>query len=509
MNMKEINIKKFVFICLAIVLYSYIACAQNIAEEEIWMGWAANEYKGMSYGAVANDNEDEKLRVDGYGRYQFKYNTNLIDFLKFADETYFKKWIEMGKGSSNLNKYENGLPQAWTDYYVNNKDSFIKKQDEFLYEKYYLPIKDIFNQSGIALNEKSPYLKGAIFSITIFRFNNNEINQSISRSSLRDLIDLYEEDETKYITKLYNLMIEKYSEDLLKKRWSKEKQACLDRQEDTFNSHVGEILNKKGDANSMTFIRELNNLNPSIMYEFLANEKFTRDDVLEWYDAVRNSVNYNEEFNITSGVLDFGTSTSKGINLDGYLDLIESEAVFKIPNNGSNIIYIPQNTNKATYSDLKFGVNNIAQGGASLAVLSMAINKLYGNNNLVMPNDLYNTLIEKHGDANYYYDEERKGNRNEIIIDLANQYGIACNTIAKSSVMESLINENLIIARVAESEFTKYGTFILLCGIRSHNDKNYILVADPNIYHTRYLYNLYDIDYLANTCKGIFFELRR
>lgn len=505
-----IKIKKYIFaVVITAILFSFQNHAQNIGGEDIWMGFATNEYNGMSYGAVANDNEDEKLKIDGYGRYQFKHNTNLVDFLRFVDENYFKKWIEMGKGSYNLNKYEYGLPQAWTDYYVNNKDTFIEKQDRFFYENYYVPIESYFNQSNISLSEKSSYLKGAILSITVFRLNNNEINQTISRSSLIDLIDLYEEDDTKYIAKLYNMMIDRYSDEDLKKRWSKEKQACIDMQDDTFDSHIGEILNKKGEANSMTFIRELNNLNPTILYEFLSNEKFTRDDVLEWYDAVRKSVNYNEEFGISSGVLDFGTSTSRGINLNGYLDLIENEVVFKKPNNGSNIVYIPQNTNKASYSELRFGVNNIAQGGASLAVLSMALNKLYGNSNLIMPNDLYNTLLEKHGDVNYYYDEEKRGNKNEIIFDLAHNYGISCNTIAKTSVMSSLTNGKVVIARVAESEFTKYGTFILLCGVKLYNGKNYIIIADPNIYHTRYLYNLYDIDYLANTCKGIFFELSK
>lgn len=500
----KLKIKKIIILLLTnIILFAFASFSQDIAGEEIWMGWAVNEYNNYSYGACANNSDDERLKVDGYGRYQFKYNTNLIDFLKYADEGYFKKWIDFGKGSERLNNYNDGLPQAWTDYYASNTEKFKELQDKFLYEKYFSQIKRIYSNSGISLNDA--YVKGAIFSIAMYRVNNNEISQSISVSSLNDLINLYDANNDIYVKKIYDAAIERYTDEKDIKRFSKEKQECLEKRDDAFDSHIGEILNKKGDTNSITFIRELNNLNPSIFREFLQKKKFTDDKVLEWYDAVRTSVNFHDEFNITSGVLDFGTSTSHGIDIDGYLGLIENEVVFKIPSNGSNTYYIPQNTNKASYSELKFGVNNIAQGGSSLACMSMAISKLKGK--IVIPSEIYYKLKDKYNDVNYFYDKNKMGNKNEIIEEIANFYGLKSNIISQNSVIGSLINGNVVVARVSDSEFTKYGTFILLCGVRSYNGKNYIIVADPNIYHTRYLYKLYDINYLANTCNGIFFEI--
>ena len=510
MNMKNRIFKSIIFIAL-LVLSTNAVFAQDMCGEEIWMGWATNEYNGMSYGAVANNNEDSKLKINGYGRYQFKNTTNLIDFLDYADNTYFREYIEYGKGSERLNDYNYGLPQAWTDYYVNNNAKFIEKQDRYLYTNYYVPITNYFREKGIELWNKSPYVKGAILSIVMHRYNNNEITQNISRQAVSDLIDLYVEDDKAYITKIYDMVKNKYTKDELKKRFSSEKQACLEERDDEFKSTAGEILNKYGKANGATFIRELNNLNPSIFKEFLINKKFTEASVLDWYDAVTTSVDYNKGLNISSGVLDFGTSTSRGINIDGYIDLIENEVVFKMPNNYTNIYYIPQNTNIASYSDIKFGINNVAQAGSSLACLSMAINKLQNrnNNNLVLPGELITEIINRCGDFNYYYDKNRQGNRNEIISDIASWYSLSSAIISKASVLTSLVSGNIVIARVQDSEFTKYGTFILLCGVREHNEKQYVIVADPNIYHARYLYNLYDIEYIANTCKGIFFEIRR
>ena len=497
---------------ICILLLKSNIYSQVIDGNDIWMGWATNEYNGMSYGAVANyDIDDEKLRVPGYGRYQFKYNTNLVDFLEYADKNYFKKWIEYGKGSEKLNKYEYGLPQAWTDYYVANKDEFINKQDVYLITNYYLPMKQYFMEAGFNIDYESDYIKGALLSILMFKYDNNEISQNISRGSVNDLINAYiPNDEDKCIENLYDIIISKNStNELLVKRFTKEKEACIDKQDDEFDSNIGEILNKKGETNSASLLKEINSVNGTIFKEFIANDRFKSSQTLDWYDAVRTSVNYKEEFNISSGVLDFGVSTSRGINMNNYLSLIEDEVVFKIPDNGSYTYYIPHNTNKTTYSQMKFGSNNISQGGSSLACMSMALSRIRnrGEYNLILPHDIANKIIEKYNDVNQFYDETKLGQKNEIISAIADIYGVKANTISKNSVLSCISKGNMVIARVQKSEFTKNGAFILLCGIKNHNDKDYVIVADPNIYHTRFLYNIYDIEYIANTCKGIFFEV--
>lgn len=483
-------------------IYAYDLCG-----EDIWMGWTSNEFNDMSYGAVANSNEDEKLNVKGYGRYQFQSNTNLVDFLSFADSEYFKKWIEMGKGSGRLNKYEYGLPQAWTDYYANDKASFVKKQDQYIYNNYFNVIAEYYASSGINLHEESSYVKGAVLSIVINRFYDNEISQKISKSGIQDLIDCYDGNEEAYIVKIYDIELRKHSnDDKITKRFSKEKNACIEKKEDTFDSKIGEILNSQGQTNSLTMIRELNNLNSTIFKNFLSTGKFTTNDNLEWYDSMRNSdLDFKKELGISSGVLDFSSTTSKGLNMANYLGLIEKEVVFNNANNGTDIIYMPQNTSKGDYSSEKFGSNNVAQGGASIACLSMAINKL--TNSSINPKDIISRITEKYQNYNYFYDKKNKGQRNEIISEVANMYGLSCNNISMNSVIGALNSRHMVIARVQKSEFTKNGTFILLCGTREYNGKNYVIIADPNIYHTRFLYNLYDIEYIANTCKGIFFDI--
>lgn len=502
------RIVKNLIIIIQCILYINILYAQTIGPEEIWMGWATNEYGGMSYGAVANfEVEDTKLQVKGYGRYQFKSNTNLVEFLDYADSEYFKKWIEMGKGSDRLNLYEYGLPQAWTDYYANNKEKFSKLQDDYLYVKYFYPIAAYFLEEGINIHDFSPYIKGAILSIVIYRYNKNEINQNISKQAVIDLIDCYDESEEKYINSLYDTILSKYSsQEEIIKRFTKEKRACIEQHDDFFDSKVGEMLNKVGDTNSLTMIRDLNNLNSTIFQNFLDNNKFASSENLEWYDAMRNSgLNFKDELGISSGVLDFSTSTSRGLNLANYLGLIEKEVVFNEVDNGTGIIYIPQNTSKGDYSNISFGSNNVAQGGASLACLSMAINKLCSLN--ITPANIIDKIKGEYGNYNHFYDEKNKGQKNEIIKEVCRMYGLSSYTISQQSVMGVLGAGHMVIARVQKSEFTKNGTFILLCGAEMYNGKTYVIIADPNIYHARYMYNLYELEYIANTCKGIFFDI--
>ena len=192
--------------------------------------------------------------------------------------------------------------------------------------------------------------------------------------------------------------------------------------------------------------------------------------------------------------------------MSNYLGLIEKEVVFNEPNNGTGIVYMPQNTSKGDYSSESFGANNVAQGGASLACLSMAINKLNSSN--IDPGNIIVKIKDKYNSYNYFYDVENKGQKNEIIREVSEMYGLTCNNISANSVISALFNGHMVIARVQKSEFTKNGTFILLCGVKEYNNKTYVMIADPNIYHARFLYNLYDIEYIANTCKGIFFDIR-
>lgn len=510
------NIKQkilYLIIIIGILMINNSLFAQDLCGEYVWMGWANNQYGNMSYGAVADYSiNDEKLQVKGYGRYQYYYKTNLIDFLSFLDADYFKRYIEFGLGSDKLNDYTYGLQIAFTDYFNDFKDKMIEKQDKFLYEKYYLELKNRLKDNGINLNEHNEYLKGACLSYLMYNLDKNEILQSVNNEIVRKLSDFYSSDDKEYITNIYDYLIEINSANKnIRDRFVKEKRACLEEQDDDFDSKIGELLNIGGTSNSLTSIREINESNPEIFNTFLTNGKFFTESNLSWYDSVRHSVDYSQ-FGISSGVLDFGISTSKGYNVDGYLSLINNEVAFKKPNTNYNVFYIPQNYfgNDKDYSNVNFGANNIAQGGGSLACLSMCINKFLDNNesNLILPNDIVDIIKENHdGDYNFYYNTEKKGQNNEIIADVCSYYNLSSNQISGSSISSSLANGLLVIARVQESEFTKWGNFVLIVGSEVIDGVQMYCVYDPNIYHANYIYKLYDLNYLINDCKGIFFEI--
>ena len=496
-----------------LIMISNLTNAQHLANEDIWMGWSNNQYGQMSYGAVADYSvNDEKLQVKGYGRYQFYYKTNLIDFLRYLDEEYFKVFIEYGQGSDKLNDYSYGLQIAFTDYYNDFKDKMIQKQDEFIYSNYYLSVKDKLLAKSIDLNGFSEYLKGAVMSYTMFNLERNEIMQNINNQLINKLAECYSNDENIFISNIYNYLIEINStNEITKERFIKEKRACLEHQDDLFNSKIGEMINTGGTSNSLSSIRQINEQNPQIFEPFLKQGKFYTKQQLDWYNSVRTSVDFKKEFGIDSGVLDFGISTSKGYNIDNYINLVSNEVAFKVPNNNCPVMYIPQNYmgDDKDYATIKFGANNIAQGGGSLACLSMCITYFNENNVMTLPNDIVDKIKENHNDDyNFYYNVEKKGQDNEIITDVCKYYGLNSGVISGNSIASVLASGGLVIARVKESEFTRWGNFVLIAGSQVIDGIQMFYIYDPNIYHANYLYKLYDLNYLLES-GGTFFKISK
>ena len=520
-------IKKLVIVGIFTVLSINTIYAYDLCGESIWIGGVNNQYSNMSYGAVADYSQsDPKLQIKGYGRYQFYYKTNLIDFLSFVDSTYFNKWINFGSGSNKLNDYSYGLPIAFTDYYNDKMENMKNKQDEYIYTKYYLPMKEKLENKGVNLDNYDEYLKGAVLSFTMYNIDKNEILQTINDNLVNKVKSFHASDNDTFITNIYNYLIEINQNNTdNRERFVKEKRACLEHHSDEFNSKIGEILNSQGTSTSFSLIRDINNANPNIFKDFLQNKKFSEDNI-EWYNSIRQ-LDFKKEIGITSGVMDFGINTSRGYNQGSYESLIASEVCFTMPNSNCPIYYIPQNFlptmidnfeskkemsyQGKQYALKKFGANNIAQSGGSVACLSMAINKFFGRNasNLSLPDKIVEKIEEMHnGDYNYYYDEEKKGQKNEIITDVAREYGLTARNIAGSSIISSLSSGGLVIARVSNCEFTKWGNFVLIGGYETINGENLLNVFDPNIHHANFLYKLYDVNYLINDCSGIFFELK-
>ena len=281
--MKDNNLFK-IFIITFILLISNLVNAQHLASEDIWMGWANNQYNQMSYGAVAD-----------YGRYQFYYKTNLVDFLSYLDTNYFKLYIEYGQGSDKLNDFSYGLQLAFTDYYNDFKGTMIQKQDEYIYNNYYLSVKNKLLEKGRDINSFSQYLKGAVMSYTMFNIDRNEILQSINNQLINKLYDCYNYDEDTFISNIYDYLIEINStDDIVKERFIKEKRACLEHHSDEFNSKIGELINTGGSSNSLSYIKQINIEKPEIFEDFLEQGKFYTDTQKEWFNTVRSSVDFKD-----------------------------------------------------------------------------------------------------------------------------------------------------------------------------------------------------------------------
>ena len=94
MNMATRLIKNTLIVIGFIIINIANIYAYNLCGEDVWRGGINKQYNMASYGAVADNSSDDKLKISGYGRYQFNYKTNLIDFLMFLDEQYFERFTQ-------------------------------------------------------------------------------------------------------------------------------------------------------------------------------------------------------------------------------------------------------------------------------------------------------------------------------------------------------------------------------------------------------------------------------
>lgn len=496
-----------IFICF-LFLFQISIYAKHICGDDVWLGFANIYYENLNYGSVPMVDTNNNIKSKKYGKYAFDYKTNLIELLTEIDSEYFSKYIEYGRGSEKLINEEDGLPEAFSTYYANNKKHVEEVEDKYLYNNYYIKAKDALNEKGIDLSIYSEYIKGAVLSYTLHKLEKNIISQSINGAFINDIKDVFsEETEDAIIIRLYKIMDDKFgqSEEESKKLF-KERNKCLEKSDDGEEYFEGGRLVIDNSIYSDKYTKDINATASFIYDEFLTNGKIYEEVQLEWYDNVRYDIDYSDEINITSGFLDIATETSKGIKQERIIDKIESELVLKEIDNGQGIIYVPQNPVIESYAYLKFASNNVAQGGGSIACLSMAINKLLNKsgNFLITPDKILSKITEEKGDCNTYYNEEKKGMENEIITEVAELYGLKSSIIAKDSISTVLSTNGLVIARVNESEFSNVGNFVLLSGYEEKNGQMCCYVIDPNIAHVRLLYNLYNIDYIKSISDVVF-----
>lgn len=501
---------KIKYIVLFIFLFNFGTFAKNICGENIWTGWVDIYYEESGYGAVPRISDETGLVINTYGRYAFDYKTNLVDLLKEINDEYFDRWISFGPGSEKLINEEYGLPIAFNKYFSNNKEKVINIQDKYIYDNYYSKIKNELSNVGISLDSNSEFIKGMVLSYTFKKIKHNLISQNINSSFANEIKTCYDSNNDKFINNLYLLMIDRFAEnESEKKKIYKERNDCLNKIDDSEKINEGSerlVIN----SNNFSDKYALNITKESNPYDnFLYLDKFGEQQNLDWYDNVRNDVDYRDNFKISSGFLDVSAESSRGIKLEKYIEKVEDELVKQTINNGRGFIYLPQNSVKQDYSYLKFGQNNVAQGGGSISCLSMVINKLLNKKDefMITPKNIINKIKEEKKNENFYYNTEKGGMENEIITDVCSFYSLNSSIISKDSINSILYNNGIIIARVGKSEFATEGNFIILSGYEVKDGNVCCYIIDPNIAHAQYLFNLYPIDYLKSI-SNVLFEIK-
>ena len=82
---------------------------------------------------------------------------------------------------------------------------------------------------------------------------------------------------------------------------------------------------------------------------------------------------------------------------------------------------------------------------------------------------------------------------------MASYYGVNCQEISSSSIMNALRDGRPVIMSCVPGEFTKQGHFIVLTGVTSDG---YITVNDPNGSHSDKSYKKYTLNEITNNGKG-------
>lgn len=184
-----------------------------------------------------------------------------------------------------------------------------------------------------------------------------------------------------------------------------------------------------------------------------------------------------------------------GIQIDGVAGNINAQN-YQVPQNGGNnsVVYYQQNGGQA-WSGMRFGGKNIGNSGCSVTCLSMVISYTSGTN--VYPSDVVNKIAEKNdGNYNKFYAGD-KGQSWDIFPKVASYYGLQCNKISSSSIMQSLRDGKPVIMSCKPGEFTTKGHFIVLTGLTSDG---FIVVNDPA--HPDKSFKKYTLEFIKSQGKG-------
>lgn len=462
---------------------------ETVYDDEIWMGWTIFESGNVGYGQAGGDGGR------AYGRYQFDYQYALPEFLTYVVSTdsekysMLSKYTRYGAGSDKLLSGA-GLGADWVKAYYADQEEFSRLQDEFAYDHYYLPAKQIMASHGIDLDEiGDPAVKGTVYSFSI---RDGQYDQG-----LRAAWQSYSagDDISTWLNKMYNLEARRHPTQA--NRWNNEQRiAALNGATTGYLSDLGSILTADGTV-YQDYVKGWIEKYPDLAEAFKKSGGWNTDNKT-WATALRGIGDWQEIYGIKGGCLDFSYATSGGMYIS---DVIVDAKSLSIPDNGSSmpVVYMAQSGGQP-WSNVPFGGGTIATSGCSVTSLAMVLSYLKSDvdsDGWIYPSDIVVAIAGKYGNYNHFYTKD--GQAWEIFPAVAAIYGVSCKQISTASIIRELEAGRPVIMSCKPGEFTSKGHFIVLSGL---TDDGYVTVNDPNSAHAFYSYKKYPVSYLVGCGKG-------
>ncbi len=222
------------------------------------------------------------------------------------------------------------------------------------------------------------------------------------------------------------------------------------------------------------------------------------EEQTDWAYALRNADDFSKLYGIKS--MAESIAGESGFYID---DIKVNASSKKIPDNGSSmkIVYFTQGSG-AEWANVPFGGGTIASSGCSVTSLAMVLSYLKGGNDSsqwIYPNEIVAAIAEKYGNYNRFYVAPYGQDGHGLFPAMASYYGVNCQEISSSSIINALKDGCPVIMSCVPGEFTKQGHFIVLTGL---SDDGYILVNDPNGSHADKSYKKYTLNEIQNNGKG-------
>lgn len=231
--------------------------------------------------------------------------------------------------------------------------------------------------------------------------------------------------------------------------------------------------------------------------ELMLTYGFTAEQT-DWAYAIRNADDFAKLYNIKS------MTESIAGQCGEYIDNIKVNASSKhIPDNGSSmkIVYFTQGSG-AEWANVPFGGGTIASSGCSVTSLAMVLSYLKGGSSSsgwIYPNEIVAAIADKYGNYNRFYVAPYGQDGHGLFPAMASYYGVNCQEISSSSIINALKDHRPVIMSCVPGEFTKQGHFIVLTGL---SPDGYILVNDPNGSHADKSYKKYTLNEIQKNGKG-------